>query len=281
MADDEATKPPTDVARAVKDFPGMAPWTPANPHRTTQSATESVTESAAESTTASATESAAEPVDAASMMSPKAQPRRKPGRARTWTAALTIAALIIAGLAVGLYFYLSTSGKPGPATVAVVSTPAATPGQQPSPSVAAPTPVKMQTQTFGDWIVGCPADQSGPCTAQQRLVSSSGQAALVWSMQRDAKGVLHALWLLPTGIVLTRGMTLDVGDGKPSAIPFSSCDARGCYARAVIAADYLQKLEAATTLTASVVIEATGKSFSFTLSPRGLSDAVASLTPAK
>jgi invasion protein IalB len=194
--------------------------------------------------------------------------------------AIAAAAAVIYVLS-GNAAWLLERGSPAPAKPVASAASAASlaPAVAANGASEAPAPPKVTTETFGDWIVACPVGQTDPaaCVAQQQLVSSTGAAVLVWSIQRDAGGTLHAVWRVPTGVLLNRGLSIDLGDGKPSAIPFSACDSRSCAARAVIAPDYLQKLEAATQISTTVTVEATGKAFGFHLSAKGLSDALAKL----
>jgi invasion protein IalB len=73
-------------------------------------------------------------------------------------------------------------------------------------------------------------------------------------------------------------MVIDLADGKPKGLAFSSCTDQTCTARAVLAPDYLQSIEAAARIDAAV--SATGKTdpVRFTLSSAGLSQALGILS---
>ena len=139
----------------------------------------------------------------------------------------------------------------------------------------------MTTVAFVDWIVACPVDkQAGvPCIAQQQLVSAGGTTVLIWTIERDPEGTVHAVWRVPTGVALTRGLIIDLGDSQPGVIPFSACDARLCTARAVLKPDYLKRLLAAEQVSAGVTIAGSGKQMEFHLSSRGLGEALSRLSP--
>jgi invasion protein IalB len=225
--------------------------------------------------------------------------RRPHGWFKRWPIIIVGLAVLVAAVDAGIYYFISGNGKPqSNQEVAVATTPAEAPTSaapagtsalsvlQPNaaasaaPAASAPPGIKVSTRSFEDWVVVCPAEPAvgAPCVAQQQLVASGGGAVFIWTIEKDRNGVLHAAWRTPTGIALIRGLTIDIGDGAPKTVPFSTCDTRLCTARAVLAADYLAKLEAAGHLSAAVVIDDTGKPYTFALSSRGLTDALAQLS---
>lgn len=199
---------------------------------------------------------------------------------RSLVAALVAAAVVVASIAAVLYFN-SVRVPPAVVPVADVS------GVQEAGTAAGSAPVSadpagasfQKVQDFDDWALLCPTSSPSDitCFIRQQLVSASGSVVFAWSIQKDAKGVLHSVWQTPTGVMLTKGMLMDVGDGKAEGVPFSSCSGHFCNVRAVLAPDYLKKLEDAKSIQAVVASDPDGKAVPFPLSSRGLSAALSAL----
>jgi invasion protein IalB len=212
---------------------------------------------------------------------------RAPRRRSSWLAwllSIALALLIFAGAGIG--YLLWRQPLPSAATVDVVPasatdpTPAETPPiAQPAPAAAAEPP---KVEPVKDWFVICPADAATACYMEQQLPAKDSKGIVfAWTVWRDAKDVVHAVWRTPPDVTTNLGLTLDIGDGKLRTVPFVECSAGKCLVQAILAPDYLSKLDTAGDIFASVVPTATGKPVRFRLSSKGFTEALARLAPMK
>ena len=159
-----------------------------------------------------------------------------------------------------------------------VSSPAAA-----SPEVAAekeapqPTVTVLRGQPIGDWIFNCgmnPQTSKKQCTIAQQLTDEKTKSVVfAWLIGNDGTGNLVAVWQTPTGVLVNRGVVVNVGTEKPVAVPFTSCLAGHCEAIANLAPDFIERLVGATSATATVYTVA-GQGLTFKLSVNGLAKAI-------
>lgn len=210
---------------------------------------------------------------------------RDPPRRHSWLAwLLSVAMVVVLAACVAVGYLLWQQSRPTAATVdaapAVPAAPApaaATASQSTAPAAAAP-----KVEQIKNWFVVCPADAATAiaCYIEQQLSAKDSKGVVMaWTVRRDAEGVVHAAWSTPTDVATNRGLTLDIGDGTPRGVPFAGCDAGRCLVQAILAPDYLRKLETANSITAILVPSATGKPVKFGLSSDGFAEALARLAP--
>ena len=123
----------------------------------------------------------------------------------------------------------------------------------PAPA-AQPAPAPPQAQADGTppgqpgWIVRCTSpSRNAPleCAMEQTAVlSKTGQLIVLVNIRvpGDTRAPV-ALIQLPLGLNLPVGAKLQVDDGKAVDVPIQTCEARGCYINAPIAADVLTQLK--------------------------------------
>nr|WP_245334799.1 invasion associated locus B family protein [Bradyrhizobium mercantei] len=139
----------------------------------------------------------------------------------------------IFGLA-GLGHAQAPKGKNAPAPAAAAA-PAAPPGDAASPNNSG-------------WVARCTsASREAPleCAMEQTAVlSKTGQLIVLVNIRvpGDTRAPM-ALIQLPLGLNLPVGAKLQVDDGKAVDVPIQTCEARGCYINAPIAADVLSQLK--------------------------------------
>lgn len=142
---------------------------------------------------------------------------------------------------------------------------------------AAPVVTVLQGQPIGDWIFNCgmnPQTSRKQCTIAQQLTDKRTQSVVfAWLIGDDGEGNLVAVWQTPTGVLVNRGVVVDVGVERPIAVPFTSCIAGYCEAVANLAPDFVNSLIAATKATATVFTVA-GEGMTFSLSVNGLAEAI-------
>jgi invasion protein IalB len=165
--------------------------------------------------------------------------------------------------------------KPNPAAPAAapVAAPAAAQPQAPRPTVT-------KQEAYGDWIYTClevPQSKEIRCSIAQHLSDAKSKALIfLWRIAEDGKGGLIGIWQTPTGVLLSRGITLDAGTPKPIAIPFQTCNGGRCQAVANLAPDFLKMLAKSEKATATV-FASNGKGVNLTISVKGLADGLAAL----
>jgi invasion protein IalB len=185
----------------------------------------------------------------------------------------------LVGLSTGVE--ASAAPDPPPQPASAVETVAPVPAATPTPP-ADPQARVARDETFGDWRFVCLEPDEGAtasCSASQRLrVAETGAAVFVWRIVQDGQGGLVGIWQVPETVLLAAGLTLDAGTPQPLTIPFESCGGGSCQAVANLAPDFIEKLSSAQTLSASVVLT-NRQTVKFPLSPTGLPDALAALSP--
>lgn len=140
-----------------------------------------------------------------------------------------------------------------------------------------PTVTVLRGQPIGDWIFNCgmnPQTSKKQCTIAQQLTDEKTKSVVfAWLIGNDGAGNLVAVWQTPTGVLVNRGVVIDVGTEKPIAVPYTSCIAGHCEAIANLAPDFIETLVKATGATATVYTLA-GQSLTFKLSVQGLAKAI-------
>jgi invasion protein IalB len=148
---------------------------------------------------------------------------------------IVIAAVLIAGLEPG---GAQTGPKSkGPAATAQTSQ-AAPPVESAAPANAPPS----------GWLARCSSgsrDAPLECTIeQQAILTKTGQLVVLVNIRvpSDTHAPV-ALVQLPLGLNLPAGAKLQVDDGKATDLQIQTCESRGCYASAPVAADMLAALK--------------------------------------
>jgi len=120
----------------------------------------------------------------------------------------------------------------------------------PAPAAAAPA-AAPQADASGNstgWVARCTsASRDAPleCAMEQTAVlSKTGQLIVLVNIRvaGDTRSPV-ALIQLPLGLNLPVGAKLQVDDGKAVDVAIQTCEARGCYINAPIAADILSQLK--------------------------------------
>ena len=125
------------------------------------------------------------------------------------------------------------------------------------------------SETHGDWIVECTARETadGPpgrqCTMEQRLAlhdEESGQTRQLLAVTLTLPQVDGAAMtvLTPLGLLLDRGVELEIDTGRGFRLPFRTCLSVGCLAQGQLTGEVLDQLGGGKILTARMV-ESTGK----------------------
>jgi len=145
-------------------------------------------------------------------------------------------------------FTVLATAAPGHAQVPKARTapaPAAAPAPAPAPAAA---PQADASGNSTGWIARCTSpsrDAPLECAMEQTAVlSKTGQLIVLVNIRvaGDTRSPV-ALIQLPLGLNLPVGAKLQVDDGKAVDVAIQTCEARGCYINAPIAADILSQLK--------------------------------------
>ncbi|MEJ0013148.1 MAG: invasion associated locus B family protein [Bauldia sp.] len=135
----------------------------------------------------------------------------------------------------------------------------------------------LKGQPIGDWVLNCgvnPQTIKKQCTISQQLTDEKSKSVVfAWLIGNDGSGNLVAIWQTPIGILVNRGVVVNLGEEKPVSVPFTSCVTGHCEAVANLAPDFIQTLARATSATATVYTVA-GQGLTFKLSVNGLAQAI-------
>lgn len=135
--------------------------------------------------------------------------------------------------------------------------------------------------TYGDWIYTCaklPNTAETRCGIVQQLSDTKTKAPVfLWRIAQDGKGGMVAEWQTRSGVMVNRGIVLDIGDNKPTTIPFEACLPTGCRAVTNLSPEIIDGLAKAPKATATVFPVGASSGVQLTLSVKGLPDALAAL----
>ena len=191
---------------------------------------------------------------------------------------LFVLAIIVSGVAVAV-FATAEQGSwslsfpiPWASQPAVASQEATAVKEADTPKVTV-----LKGQPIGDWIFNCgtnPQNSRKTCTIAQQLTDKRTQSVVfAWLIGDDGQGNLIAVWQTPTGVLVNRGVVIDVGTERPIAVPFTSCISGYCEAVANLAPDFIDLLAKAQKASATVYTLA-GEGLTFSVSVNGLAQAI-------
>jgi len=126
------------------------------------------------------------------------------------------------------------------------------------------------------WVAACDGGVPAFCTASQSL-ALPGEPGIEtsWTIEKSGQDVV-AVWTTPTSVVISRGMMLTLGEGKPRLVPYESCGPRSCEVRAKLADDFIALLRKAGHAQTQIVLRG-GRVVTFDFVPMGLPEALATL----
>lgn len=135
-------------------------------------------------------------------------------------------------------------------------------------------------ETHGDWVVNCAvAEQRKICAISQQVgqkVKDSAAVQRVMSISfspaaRGAEGVLA----LPFGLLLAKGASLQIDDGKPQAtVPIRTCLPAGCVAPLKLDQNQIAAMRKGKQLKVNVIAADSEKPVTITASLQGFGDAL-------
>ncbi|MFT3810599.1 MAG: invasion associated locus B family protein [Micropepsaceae bacterium] len=153
----------------------------------------------------------------------------------------------------------------------VAAAPAEAPAQEQRPSLPAGT----TSERMDDWTLICtPSNEpSKPiCFAAQDIMTDDKQLLMALLAGYDGQARRSFLVRTPLGVRLEQGLIFQMGDDKPAAFAFSSCNEVSCDAQLIIPEGNFEKLEAAGSFNLVYVL-ADGRPVKGTVSMKGLGKA--------
>jgi invasion protein IalB len=117
--------------------------------------------------------------------------------------------------------------------------------QQP-PAPGAEAPLDLTERQFQDWILRCGRSQQGPeiCEMQQEQTDDDGKPIMAVAVGTvPGTSDLGLLVMLPLGILLPPGVTLQVDGGAETPLEVQLCDRRGCRIEKLVEPELLNRLK--------------------------------------
>jgi invasion protein IalB len=159
---------------------------------------------------------------------------------------------------------LSAAAAPAPAPAPTAPPPAAAapsaPATDPAAAAAAAAAAQFSVNTpVGDWAVRCAlttVKSPAPCDVIQLTVNQDTKQrimsfSLAYVPSRDAYAMQV---IVPTGVALSRGMSLAAGERALNGVRFNRCERDGCYVEMLVDAPTVAALSAAGKSTTVTVI---------------------------
>ena len=127
------------------------------------------------------------------------------------------------------------------------------PQQAPAPEGAAPPDVEMTERRFQDWMVRCgrPRGQEAEvCEMQQQQIDNEDRTVMAVAVgQVPGSSNVGLLVLLPLGILLPAGVTMQIDGGEAIPLQVERCERQGCRIERLIEPDLMSRLKGGTKAT--------------------------------
>jgi invasion protein IalB len=132
-------------------------------------------------------------------------------------------------------------------------------------------------EEHGDWVVACglPSGTVACTLSQQQTDNRSNQRVLAVELSgRDGGATAVGTIVMPFGLALDQGLTLQIDEGQPTTVSFGTCVPAGCLAPVTFQTELLDALRRGTTLKLRVIAYDTGNPVDFTVSLKGFSESL-------
>ena len=122
------------------------------------------------------------------------------------------------------------------------------PTTQPPPSGAgeAPPELEMTERQFQDWVLRCGRSEQGPevCEMQQQQTDSEGRTVMAVAVGTvPGSSDVGLLIILPLGILLPAGVTLQIDGGADVPLQVERCERQGCRIERLVEPALLNRLK--------------------------------------
>jgi invasion protein IalB len=121
--------------------------------------------------------------------------------------------------------------------------------QPPPPSGAgeAPPELEMTERQFQDWVLRCGRSEQGPevCEMQQQQTDSEGRTVMAVAVGTvPGSSDVGLLIILPLGILLPPGVSLQIDGGADVPLQVERCERQGCRIERLVEPALLNRLKA-------------------------------------
>ena len=169
----------------------------------------------------------------------------------------------------------TTAPAAAPLAASAAGAPITTGTVPPAAAAAAPAPVKS-----GDWMLECGGETPQPVCTLRQLVADSQKRRIVEMRAMSVRNTAFLEVIVPVGISIPYGVTVDVAEGKKLAAQLVDCGQTGCRAVLPLNAENLTALKTAKTLAVTFQDSKSGKVISISGSPKGFDLAIAKVVGA-
>ncbi|MGK6314099.1 invasion associated locus B family protein [Neorhizobium sp. DT-125] len=108
-------------------------------------------------------------------------------------------------------------------------------------------------ETYQDWSLTCQGAPQVVCAISQQQAQQNGQRVLAIELRSGEADAVSGNLVLPFGLLLDAGATLQIDDGQPlTSSRFSTCLPAGCLVPLTLDAKTVATLRAGTTLRVKV-----------------------------
>ena len=155
------------------------------------------------------------------------------------------------GLAVGLALAMMVLAPPLHAQQSQEAPPAqeeAPPAQEePPPAPESEAPLDLTERQFQDWVLRCGRSEQGPevCEMQQQTTDSEGRTIMAVAVGTvPGTSDVGLLIILPLGILLPPGVSLQIDGGAEVPLEVERCERQGCRIERLVEPELLNRLKA-------------------------------------
>lgn len=153
------------------------------------------------------------------------------------------------------------------ASIVFIAAPLVSPTLAQEAGPALPGGASSLRETYGDWSVTCVATgDTRQCSLSREHRQQDGRRVLGLEIVPDAAGGLVGAIVLPFGLRLGAGVTLEIDESPVGQVlPFSTCLPAGCIVPLALDDAATQALRSGETLTLSATIDDSGETLSFSV----------------
>jgi invasion protein IalB len=141
-------------------------------------------------------------------------------------------------------------------------------------------PVRTETTVYDRWTVTCQEklanDAKKTCSAALRVVDQNKQLVILWQLDRTADGTIVSMMQTPTGVMVQKGVDLNVGDKQVGKFAYAACVPQNCEAAGAMEDPLLKTIVAAPEMMVTIHAK-DGRDVHFKFPVNGIDKAVAAV----